>query len=254
MFGYGNHPRPQIRYLRGSIPSDSNFRSLGLLAKSHEPGDICTGVESFAGSPDHIQDRHKDEFVKIYKRWIYMKTPPAGGAQELDLEEDLQSAMEVLDGFFFAGCLTRPPPYEMYGDCLTDLEVQRNIFAEGQTGHQAYLESGGGLMPHGISSPRGGGWTTIYIDTYNDGYPRTVKSVFETLVHEMAHAVFLSFTCDNMCCRYMAISPAILGQHGHGDMWARMAHFMTRTIQQWDAELANFDNRDHISLCNEYYT
>lgn len=248
---YQSHYFPSIQSHRsyGQV-----YKSLALTAKCHKPNDICTVVELFASNPDHEGKYWKGEFVRIYKRYLGMSTPDTRGSGDPQLQRDLWTAMVALDAFFFGGCLTRPGPYSKHGERLADLEAQNNIFSEGKPGHQAYLRSGDRNVPQGIASSGAGGWTTIYIDTLENGAPKTVESIFGTLVHEMAHAVFHSFACDSEDCRSRAVDKLVLGQRGHGNMWAQMAHFMERTIQQWDFALVNFCNTDHINWCNKYYT
>lgn len=174
---------------------------------------------------------------------------PSDFYQLEELNDDLEFAMEALDAVFFAGSLTRPTLYAQHGVRLVDLQVQNNIFDEGEPGHRVYLDIGLPLL-RGAASSRGDGRTTIFIDTLKNGSPRTVESIFETLVHEMAHAIFLSFACGGTNCQRAAIHPSILGQIGHGDKWVEMAEHMRDTIQTWHHDLAHFYNTNDIRRHN----
>lgn len=246
-----SHPIPSIRNNRASISSDL-CRSIRLIKRSHKPQDILDVVKRLTVQPDYFQQKYKSNFVECYQNWIGMETPDDVHRLE-ELKGDLQMAMQALDAFFFAGSLTRPRPYGKYGRPVADLKVQNNIFAMGQPGHRAYFKTGQPL-PLGLASPKGDGRTTIFIDTLRNGSPMTVESTFETLVHEMAHAIFLSFACGGADCKREAKSPRILGQRGHGNMWLEMAEHMRNTIQTWDEDLADFystdDLRWHNRECN----
>lgn len=208
-------------------------------------------VKELTQHPDDIQTYYQREFVTIYKRWKSEETP-IYDRRPNTLNEDLQSAMKALDGFFFAGSLTRPAPYGMYGDPIANLEVQDNIFCEGEPGHQAYLGIGRTVLL-GAARPEGAGWTTIYIDTLECGCGRTVKSIFETLVHEMAHAIYISFACDGTECQQEASRPGAIGQRGHGRLWVQMAELMRTAIRGWDDDLADFYNTDEIRRHNREF-
>jgi hypothetical protein len=43
---------------------------------------------------------------------------------------------------------------------------------------------------------------------------RAVKSIFETLAHEMAHAIYSSFQCGSRTCRTADSHVNVLGQEG----------------------------------------
>lgn len=249
MPSYSSHHVPVIKNRRGPIPEKQRYRSLELIELSHEPEDILDMVKRLTMQPDHFQRYYKRKFVETYQDWIGMKTPTDYG-QLKELIDDLTFAVEALDAFFFAGSLTRPYPYSCHGARLTNLQIQDNVFSEGKPGHQVYLDIGLPVLL-GATSPRGGGWTTIFIDTLRNGSPRTVKSIFETLVHEMAHAIFDSFACGGADCTNEATNPWMLGRHGHGDMWVEMAEHMRNTIQTWDDDLADFYNTDDIRWHNK---
>ncbi|KAI7779410.1 hypothetical protein LA080_000890 [Diaporthe eres] len=199
--------------------------------------------------PDYHQQQGKKRFVKSYQNWVGMETP--NDVQQLeDLYSDIQIAMEALDTFFFRRHLTRLSPNEEHYEMpVADLKVQNNIFVMGQPGHQAYLGIGLPLLL-GAAARMSDGRVTIFIDTLVNGSPRSVESIFETLVHEMAHAIFHSFACRRGDCTRIATRPGILGQYGHGDMWVGMAEHMKNTIQGWDKDLAHFYNTDDIRRHN----
>lgn len=229
------------------MPTDLH-RSLELTEVSHKPQAIMDEVKRFTWQPDHVQEGYKRDFVTFYQRWLGMRVPK-DAKQLKKFNQGLQWAMEALDAFFFAGCLTRPPPYSRYGSRLVDLQVQKNVFGMGEPGYQSYLSIGVPVLL-GAASHFGGGLTTIFIDTFQNGSPRTIETILETLVHEMAHAIYFSFACDAPGCKGLAAHSRILGQRGHGRLWMQMAEYMRDTIQTWDYSLANFYNTDDIRQHN----
>lgn len=224
------------------------YRSLMLTKRSHKPHDILHEVKGLTRQPDYRQQQAREEFVELYQNWIGMRTP--NDVQQLkNFKRDLTNAMQALDVFFFSGCLTRPFPYGESGEPIAELKVQDNIFGMALLpGHQAFLNTGLPL-PLGTASWTGES-TTISIDTLKNGSPATVESIFETLVHEMAHAIFLSFACGGTNCQRAATHPSILGQIGHGDKWVEMAEHMRDTIQTWHHDLAHFYNTNDIRRHN----
>lgn len=241
-----SHPIPKIKYYC-SLDRDV-YKSLRLFQWSHKPQDILDAVKSLTKQPDYLQQLSKEEFVYFYRKWIGMETPK--DVQQLqDLNRDLGTAMEALDVFFVAGSLTMPLRYGKHGKAVAYLKVQNNVFGVGQPGYQAYLRTGP-PMPLGMTAMSDGS-TTIFIDTLKNGSPTTVKSIFENLVHEMAHAIFDSFACGGADCMREANSPSIFGQRGHGDLWVELAEHMTNTIQTWDSDLADFYNTNDIRWHNE---
>lgn len=166
-----------------------------------------------------------------------METP-----NDLDeLRDDLQSAMEVLDEFFFYDSLT--VDWSGQGKiAIKELKIEGNIFSEGHDGHETFLRTVSKTFPWGVADYVQG-QTTIYIDAFVNGSPRTIKSIFEILVHEMAHAIFLSLVRRG--CGSPDISgPAVLGRYGHGLVWVGMAEHMRDTIRSWDTVLKNFYSED----------
>lgn len=233
------------------VSTRHRYRSLELRPETHGPEEIMCKVKELTQHPDDIQMYYQREFVRIYKKWLRKETPIYDGRPNT-LSEDLQSAMEALDGFFFAGSLTRPAPYGMYGYPIANLEAQDNIFCEGEPGHQAYLGIGRPVLS-GAASAEGGGWTTIYIDTLENGCPRTIKSILETLVHEMAHAIYIAFACDGTECQQVASRPHAIGRRGHGRLWVQMAELMRTAIRGWDDDLADFYDTNEIRLHNREF-
>lgn len=226
----------------------NRYRSLDLTPLAHEPKDILREVKRLTRQPDYLQEIYKRRFVQYYRKWIGMRTPH--DVYQLDeLKRDLQMAMHALDAFFFAGSLTRPSRYAWHGVRLLDMQVQDNIFGKGKPGHQVYLDIGLPVIS-GAACPTVDGRTTIYIDTLQNGSRTMVEIIFETMVHEMAHAIFHSFACRRGDCTRIATRPEILGQIGHGDLWVGMAEHMRDTIQSWDVDLADFYNTDDIRSHN----
>lgn len=141
--------------------------------------------------------------------------------------------MRSLDDFFFSGLLTGGT------DPIVRLEFGENIFNE-------------------IGTPGKGGWFNIGM-TEGGEHASTVKlrirleacdpieswraghrvrfdlfSLLETLVHEMAHAYYISFTCPcGYCQREM-------GATGHGPVWQELKQAMYMTMRGWDPSLASF--------------
>lgn len=214
-----------------------------LARLSYKPQDILDGVIRFTTHIDCQQETHQYAFVKCYKSWYGMETPEDPEEFRL-LQDDLEYAMKALDGFFFGASFTGKGPYQ-----TVDLCVQNNIFEEGQPGYRVALP-----LLWGQARALGNGRTRIYIDTLNDGRPRTTYSIFRTLVHEMAHAVYSSFACNCKECDRVAGHPLVLGPRGHGRLWKEMAEHMRNEIQTWDYDLAGFWSNDNIQWHHTKYT
>lgn len=228
------------------MPNDPAHRSLRLIELSHKPQDILNEVTGFTWPPNYTQEDHKREFVRCYKDWKGMETP--NDAEDFqELQRDLRSAMRALDGFFFNEVLSAYRRVRI-NEFFKELKLEGNIFSKGHDGHDAFLRTQNRTFPLGICESRNG-QTTIYIDALQYGVPRSIESIFETLVHEMAHAIFQSFA--NQRCVYCNTSdPAVLGTRGHGLVWVQMAEHMRDTIQSWDDSLAKFYNTDDIRWHN----
>lgn len=154
-------------------------------------------------------------------------------------ESQLQSLMQSLDQFFFSGLLT--------GDqgTFVSLEFREDIFEENRT-----LGEDGRLTLGRTEGKEEGSTFQIRIRVEAcDPWPRQGHSVrrdmmdvLEILVHEMAHAYFISFTCPCGWCQQE------MGAKGHGPAWQELKKAMYTTIRQWDPALWNFyvDDRDEL--------
>lgn len=234
------YPRPKIRTRRGSNSSLPPYRALWGENVLYKPQGILDEVKRYTREPNHLQRRFKRDFVSVYQDWMGMETPNDAGELD-DLRDDLQFVMEALDEFFFYGTLTGDW-YEQGKKPVKELKIEGNIFCKGHVGHNTFLRTEGKKFPRGVADYIHG-QTIIYIDAFENGSPRTVKSIFETLVHEMAHAIFQSFLRWGFGS-YNTSDPAVLGRHGHGLVWVGMAEHMRDTIRSWDAVLKNFYPED----------
>lgn len=237
------HPRPQSQDMRldvlGTIVT---FRTLEMTTTAHKPQDILDEVANLAKLPLalHNVTFARDVFVTVYKEW-------KGRNKKNDLRQlidsgHLRSAMTALDIYFFGRALTRTTP-SRHWTALKELYVEGNIFAEGQRGYAVRLQH----AISGLASTCKDGQTTIYIDALNaNGSPRTPESILEILVHEMAHAIYQSFSCRCQGCN--CLDPKVLGPYGHGRLWVGLAHHMGKTIRSWDEALKNFYAEDLIRL------
>lgn len=214
-----------------------------LCRLRHRPQDILDNVKWFTRELDFKQKSHKTRFLKIYIYWLDGEAPE--DPRELEsLKKDLELAMQALDGYFFGGSFTENGP-----DRTVDLCVQNNVFEEGQPGYPVALPK-----PWGLTRALGNGRTRIYIDTLHDGYPRTTHSIFRTLVHEMAHAVYASFACKCTDCAHVSGHPSVLGPRGHGRLWKEMAEHMRNEIQTWDYILSDFWNDGNMQWHHTKWT
>lgn len=226
------HIYPRITTHRGK----PGYRSLTLTRFSHNPQHILNEVKKFTRHLDYIQQGHMKKFVEIYKRWISVET--TNDADQLkDLRKDLVSAMGALDGFFFYKSLTA----NWHGQGM-ELKFEGNIFSAGHCGYDACLSMQNKEDPTGLTSTDDGR-TTIFIDAYENGVPRTIMDIFETLLHEIAHAIFQQFrTWECESCNLS--DPAVLGSYGHGLVWVGLVKHMRDTIRSWDWALNNFFTED----------
>lgn len=220
-------------------PYNLSMRSLDFRKNLHRPQDILDEVKYFTYEPNQHQINGKRDFVDIYIEWAGMKT--VDDVDWLDkLSKALDFAMKALDAFFFANSLTR----DLNGEGVNstaDLKFEANIFAKGRSGHGKYPRA---KPPLGLVADNRGR-TTIYIDAFDNGAPQHVTEVFDTLVHEMAHAVYRLFACWG-CERCSLSDPAVLGQKGHGLLWVEMMKLMMTEIQSWDEDLSNFMSIEEI--------
>lgn len=221
-------------------PDEQEYRSLTLTRFSHNPQHILNEVKTFTRHLDYIQQSHMRNFVQIYKRWISVET--TGDADQLnDLRKDLVFAMGALDGFFFSRTLTAGW-HGQGNEAILGLKFEGNIFFEGHCGYDAGLRIQNKRVPKGLTSTRDG-LTTIFIDAFGNGVPRTIMDIFETLLHEIAHAIFQQFRTRE--CESCNISdPAVLGSYGHGLVWVGLVQHMRDTIRSWDRVLNNFFTED----------
>jgi len=238
------HPVPKIEPQPDAIAVDPDFRSLNLTRVSHQPKDILDVVKQFTRQINNTRLLYKEVFVVIYKIWTRMEMSDDQGRFD-DLTRHLNIAMKTLDGFFFGGLLTGIGPFSDRGGGVTVLKTANNIFAEGQIGHALFLRTGLAAI-RGLTAPTLDGKTFIYIDTSRGDIPKSMKDILETLVHEMAHAIYLSFSCRCARCQYDSGRSEVLGQQGHGRLWKEMAEHMRDTIQSWDCHLEDFLDGDKI--------
>lgn len=232
------HIYPRITTHRGK----PGYRSLTLTRSSHNPQHILNGVKEFTKHLDCNQQGHKKDFVRIYKRWISVET--TNDADQLkDLRTDLVSAMGALDGFFFYKSLTAN--WRGQGNkAVMKLKFEGNIFSAGHCGYDARLRIQSKEDPKGLTSTRDGR-TTIFIDAFKNGIPRTTMDIFETLLHEIAHAIFQEFNMWE--CESCNLSdPAVLGSYGHGLVWVGLFEHMRDTMRSWDRVLNNFSTDDLV--------
>lgn len=209
---------------------------------SHLPYDILSVVKQFTNSEDIFQMKLRTAFVNLYKSAALKdRSKPnleVGGFGGLSEDESLRSAMEFLLPYFFGKSMH------------ADLQFEDDIFAEDHIGYGLHAETGATL---GCAKITDSGRAIIYIDSSLKRHP-TMVSLLETLVHELAHTVYDSFTCDCKSCERTNRSSKIIGRLGHGKLWVKMMEHMRDTIRSWDRDLATFmDNGDiewqHMNRC-----
>lgn len=200
---------------------------LGLSEMAHRPRCILDAVKKFTSTPDNVQLAARDRFVSLRKAWGFRFT---GGSDDQELHDVVRDAAVALDTYFFARSLTFIPP-GADSAALEAIHVDRNIFEVGHIGHHVVTPEDGHI--YGMTD--GYGQTTIYIDAMHKGGPLAIKSIFETLVHEMAHAIYNCFACECESCDQE--DPRVLGPGGHGRLWVKLMEHMRDTIRSWFNDL-----------------
>lgn len=205
---------------------------------AHDPQDILDEVVNLGYLNPALHNAYvaRDLVVAICRAWgghnthNYLRRLLASG--------HIGDALVALDIYFFGGALTGTTPTRSW-PALSELYVEGNIFAEGHRGHAVRPDH----AAHGMVSSSERGKTVIYIDAFRpDGCPHTFKEILETLVHEMAHAIYKSFGCRN--CNHL--DPRVLGPHGHGLLWVKLVEHMRNTIRSWDKALEDFFTEDLV--------
>lgn len=221
------------------------YKVLNLAPEAHTPQAVLDAVKTFTSL--YSNDRRTlsiAEFIKIYKRWV-------GRSSHDDLKQlitsgDFHGAMAVLDCVFFCGAFfgrafVPNSPWNKHETALRGLHIEGNIFAKG---HKGYAVSPNDTA-WGLVQPLGNGQVAIYIDAFHpDGSPQTLENILETVVHEMAHAIFEVFACRCQSCNWS--DAMVLGKNGHGRLWMEMAEHMRNTIRSWDEALNDFYDLDDI--------
>lgn len=205
---------------------------------AHNPQDIMDEVANLASLPLHLHNISfaRDLFVEIYRAWNGRNTHD--DLRQLLNSGQIRTAMRALDIYFFGKALTSTTPTRNW-TALKDLHVEGNIFAEGHKGHAVRPNQ----RAFGVIDFSERGEATIYIDAFSpDGSPRTTKQILETLVHEMAHAIYGSFACECQSCD--GTDPEVLGPNGHGRLWVQLLERMRDTIRSWDEALGDFYDED----------
>lgn len=228
------HPGPYNTSINIVLSAIAIIATPGLTPLAHTPQDVFETVTSLARlSPRaHNVSLAKWLFVTIYKQWSGRNTHD--DMRQLLDSGHIRAAMDALDTYFFGKALTIRTP-ERNWSALGEIHVEGNIFAEGHIGHAVRPDA----PAHGLVAGTWRGDTVMYLDAFDlDGSPRTIKQLLETLVHEMAHALYESFACRGRCCNQL--DPEVLGVDGHGRLWVELVGHMRDTIRSWDKTLEDF--------------
>lgn len=218
---------------------------LTLAPEAHTPQAVLNTVKTFTSLCSyHPCLNVVTEFVTIYKRWMGRRSHD--DLNQLITSGDIRVAMNALDTAFFGGAFFGRPighscSWDNFDPALEELHIEGNIFAKG---HKGYAVSPN-ARALGMVDPLGNGKVAIYINAfYPDGSPRTIESILETAVHEMAHAIFESFACQCQSCNWS--DPTVLGKKRHGRLWMEMAQHMRNTIRSWDEAMNDFYDLNDI--------
>lgn len=240
----GGHKTPTIQ-----SRDDARYRgelTLSLSATAHTPRCILDMVQSLTNTPNLSRSLPKEEFLRLYDEFQRDTTDFFSG--EL-LSWIVQVATADLDAYFFGRSLTYTPSTGGQA-ALEGPYIEGNIFEVNHIGyHVGCRYYAGQKNPNvrnlnGLTS--GKTPTIIYIDAFKKGVPRTIKSIFETLVHEMAHAIFRSYGCECNRCRGSGSEQDSIGPDGHGLPWVELMIHMRSEIQTWHEDLADFISMDDI--------
>lgn len=188
----------------------------------------------------------REGFLWLYNEYQRETTDNFSGEH---LSWIVQVATADLDAYFFGRSLTYTPSTGGQA-ALEGPYIEGNIFEVNHFGYHVrrehYARNGKPYKRtlNGLAS--GKTPTIIYIDAFNKGVPKTIKSVLETLVHEMAHSIFRSYGCWCDRCRGSGRGRDDLGPDGHGLPWVELMIHMRSEIQTWHEDLADFISMDDI--------
>lgn len=239
----GQHKTSTIQF--SNDPRYPGKLTLGLSTGAHTPRCILGMVQSLTNTPNTFLSRAaKNLFVLLYNENKHLTTDQLN--QE-GLNRVVINATVFLDIFFFAGSATYTPstggPAALEGPY-----IEGNIFEVNHVGYHVgsryYARQKAPNMRNLNGLASGKTPTIIYIDAFKKGVPRTIKNVFEILVHEMAHAIFHSYGC--WCDRCRGSGRDALGADGHGLPWVELMIHMRSEIQTWHEDLADFISLDDI--------
>lgn len=211
-------------------------RLLPLQLHSYQPQPLLERTKELFERGDLLdkyQTTARSDFVHTVNTW-----EPEFEVDQA--ESQLRLLMQSLDTFFFSGLLTGGQ------DPIVRLEFNENIFGEIGT----FLERGWQTL--GRTEGRIGNASTFKLrirveacnpwSTQGHIVRRDLINLLETLVHEMVHAYYISFTClCGSCQREM-------GAGGHGPVWQELKQAMYTTIRRWDRSLWYFyiDDEDAV--------
>lgn len=228
------HPAPHNTSINIVLSATAIIATPGMTPLAHTPQDVFETVTSLARlSPRaHNVSFARWLFVMIYKQWSGRDTH--GDMRQLLASGHVRTAMEALDTFFFGRALTMTTP-ERSWPALGQFYVEGDVFGKGHIGHAVRPDA----PAYGLVAGSWRGDTAMYLDAFElDGSPRAIKGLLETLVHEMAHALFESFACR--CPRCNQFDPKVLGHDGHGRLFVALVRHMRDTIRGWDKTLEDF--------------
>lgn len=216
--------------------SDCKWESGRLLQfqrRSYQPQPLLQRTKEFFQQEeplvgDRILARYT--FVKVFKSLEFSLNPT---------ESHLRMLLHSLDTFFFSSLLTGgqdPIVRFKFGE---DIFKQYQSFRRGQDIHWGRATPEGSIWDYrvliSVEAIRPGPWEGCFVR-------RSSMDVLQTLVHEMAHAHLLLFSCHCWSCK-MEIGPT-----GHGAVWQELRQAMFMEIRTWDPSLFDFYIKDREKL------
>lgn len=216
-------------------------RLLPLQLRSYQPQPLLQRTKEFFQREEVIDGN------QTLARCIFVRicTSPEFGRSPT--ESQLRLLMQSLDTYFFSGLLTGGQ------DPIVRLESREDIFRQFLT----YRD--GQMLYWGLTSPDNNGanvWDYRMKIEVEASEPRpwweggTVRrdsmDVLQTLVHEMAHAYLMLFSCPCWSCRME------LGPTWHGSVWQELKQAMYMEIRRWDPALQGLYINDQERLDPTY--
>lgn len=206
-------PRSHLRAISFQ-PFQTTFQTgpeFVLKKQSHDPHGLVRASKKWTKhkpSPSHLTFE-AGQVVRLFLR-------KAHSDGELDFG-DLQVMMDHIDSLFFAK------------------KLKGRVFLVSDNGWE-YNPAYNNFL--GMCSPNPSGPIEIWIRPH-----QTNINLVHTLIHEMAHAYLMEYSC--FCGECNSISALHLGRTGHGKAWQELMEFMVEEVRTWNPALSSLPCPTH---------